>query len=131
MKGTKNFIFLNSSFSSYKKKRTSFFAISKHFSSFLHFFVNQRKSLMKRLLILLASVSLLFSCKSKPELKTGLWRAEVPTIAGVLPFHIHLAAVLNTCAVMVSVHSKAYGTKAMISRMMMFELHVSVAFCVA
>ncbi|MCP9747886.1 TlpA disulfide reductase family protein [Lacihabitans sp. CS3-21] len=45
---------------------------------------------MKKLLILLASVSLLFSCKSKPELKTGLWRAEVPTIAGVLPFHIQV-----------------------------------------
>jgi hypothetical protein len=43
---------------------------------------------MNRLLFLLASVSLFFSCKSTPELKSGLWRAEVPTVAGVLPFHI-------------------------------------------
>ena len=37
-------------------------------------------------------LSLLFivSCKSKPELKAGLWRAEVPTLAGVLPFHIQI-----------------------------------------
>jgi thiol-disulfide isomerase/thioredoxin len=37
-------------------------------------------------------LSLLFivSCKSKPELKAGLWRAEVPTLAGILPFHIQI-----------------------------------------
>jgi thiol-disulfide isomerase/thioredoxin len=44
--------------------------------------------MMKKIFVLLASVSLFFSCKSTPELKNGLWRAEVPTVAGVLPFHI-------------------------------------------
>ena len=42
---------------------------------------------MSRILLILCIV-FIFSCKSKPEIKSGLWRAEVPTATGILPFHI-------------------------------------------
>ena len=44
---------------------------------------------MKNVLQLFSTLIFL-SCKNKTELKQGLWRAEVPTIAGLLPFHIQI-----------------------------------------
>lgn len=44
---------------------------------------------MKNIFVFL-SLLFIVSCKSKPELKSGLWRAEVPTFSGILPFHIQI-----------------------------------------
>jgi thiol-disulfide isomerase/thioredoxin len=50
--------------------------------------MNQRKIFNK---IIIAFVSLLFmACKSSPELKTGLWRGEIPTAIGLLPIHFEI-----------------------------------------
>ena len=44
---------------------------------------------MKKIFLFL-SITLTFSCKNKSEVKSGLWRAEVPTVTGILPFHIEI-----------------------------------------
>lgn len=43
---------------------------------------------MKKLLVL--SLITLFSCKNTTELKTGIWRATIPTVGGELPFNIDI-----------------------------------------
>jgi thiol-disulfide isomerase/thioredoxin len=50
---------------------------------------------MNILRILILSL-IVFSCKSDPKLNTGLWRAEVPTVAGTLPFFLEIEKEDNT-----------------------------------
>jgi thiol-disulfide isomerase/thioredoxin len=60
------------------------------FANILHFLLSlyfQRNITMKNAFLLFL-VAIVLSCKSKTELKSGIWRAEVPTVAGQLPFHI-------------------------------------------
>jgi thiol-disulfide isomerase/thioredoxin len=50
---------------------------------------------MNILRILILSL-IVFSCKSDPKLNAGLWRAEVPTVAGTLPFFLEIEKEDNT-----------------------------------
>jgi thiol-disulfide isomerase/thioredoxin len=50
---------------------------------------------MNILRILILSL-IVFSCKSDPKLNAGLWRAEVPTVAGTLPFFLEIEKGDNT-----------------------------------
>ncbi|MCP9769375.1 TlpA family protein disulfide reductase [Lacihabitans sp. LS3-19] len=44
---------------------------------------------MKKLLFFLLGFAIL-SCKENQEIKSGIWRAEIPTVEGVLPFNIEI-----------------------------------------
>lgn len=50
---------------------------------------------MNILRILILSL-IVFSCKSDPKLNAGLWCAEVPTVAGTLPFFLEIEKEDNT-----------------------------------
>ncbi len=47
---------------------------------------------MFRITLLSLLCFLIFSCSRPTEIKTGIWRAEIPTVAGKLPFNLDIQA---------------------------------------
>lgn len=47
---------------------------------------------MFRITLLSFLCFLIFSCSEPTEIKTGIWRAEIPTVAGTLPFNLDIHA---------------------------------------
>ena len=55
----------------------------------------QTKGISMKIIRLLILAFIIISCKSDPKLNTGLWRAEIPTVAGTLPFFLEIEQEAN------------------------------------